>query len=136
MHLPLEIFGVIGKHLINQGSYGTCASLNVTSRAINEETIKTLYEVVVAWASKSQGNRSSHQWILDHFSSSRSEGDLSAQEGILEQRWISFLITKGAKHTKSVVDFSFCWYRIVLKSAPSLYQSSIAIGHFDVFRRR
>lgn len=36
--LPVEIFGIIAEHLLGDSSYGSCAALNVTCRAVFEES--------------------------------------------------------------------------------------------------
>lgn len=49
LYLPLDVLGEIAIHLVIQGLLETCASLNVTSHAVHEETNRTLYGIVVPW---------------------------------------------------------------------------------------
>lgn len=60
MHLPLDVIGIIATHLIDQGLYHTCASLNVASSATRHETLKPLYRVFASWASDLMRKQSAH----------------------------------------------------------------------------
>lgn len=43
--LPLDVIGVIAKILQTELQLKTCANLNLTSRAVYQETLPTLYNV-------------------------------------------------------------------------------------------
>lgn len=43
---PPEIFGVVAEHLILQNAFGSCASLEVTNKAIHFHTKPVLWKVV------------------------------------------------------------------------------------------
>lgn len=45
--LPLDVIGEIAKFLIDDYAFGTCASLNVTAKAIEEETAPILWKICV-----------------------------------------------------------------------------------------
>lgn len=45
--LPLDVVGVIAKHLIDGNAYGTCAALNVISKGVEDETSPTLWKTCV-----------------------------------------------------------------------------------------
>lgn len=50
--LPLDIIGMVGEHLAANDLHGTCAALNVTSDAVHQQTLHTLYRVWVPWAAR------------------------------------------------------------------------------------
>ncbi|KAJ9092565.1 hypothetical protein QFC21_006796 [Naganishia friedmannii] len=41
--LPCKVLDVVGRHLIMDDAFGTCANLNVTSHAVKDATIQTLW---------------------------------------------------------------------------------------------
>jgi hypothetical protein len=41
--LPYELFDTIAQHLIGDNAFWTCASLNETSHAVKDVTLKTLW---------------------------------------------------------------------------------------------
>jgi hypothetical protein len=45
--LPLDVLGVIAEQLIDENAFGTCAALNVTCHAVEEETSPTLWKTCV-----------------------------------------------------------------------------------------
>lgn len=45
--LPLDIFGLIAKHLVAQDLHGSCAALNLTCKAVRDETTPILWKRVV-----------------------------------------------------------------------------------------
>jgi hypothetical protein len=47
MLLPLDVIGVIAEHLVAQDLHRTCASLNITSKAVKEETTSILWRRVL-----------------------------------------------------------------------------------------
>ncbi|KAJ9122238.1 hypothetical protein QFC22_001658 [Naganishia vaughanmartiniae] len=50
--LPIGILSIVAKQLVAEGSYATCASLNVTCQAVHEKTLQSLWKVNVQWAIK------------------------------------------------------------------------------------
>lgn len=47
VHLPVELFSVIGGFLAGDLCFGSLASLNATCRGFYEETLPVLYETIV-----------------------------------------------------------------------------------------
>jgi hypothetical protein len=45
--LPLDVLGVIAKRLIDDSAFGTCAALNVTCHAVEEERSPILWKTCV-----------------------------------------------------------------------------------------
>jgi hypothetical protein len=64
MILPLDIIGVIAQHLVSADLHATCASLNVTSKLVQDETTATLWECVVyRWNNgQSARKKSARKW--------------------------------------------------------------------------
>lgn len=96
--LPLDIFGLIAKHLITNQAYGTCASLNGTSKAVYAETTKILWRSIVFWR-----NDALKFLPLDLPGRGKSAGDptvdvVSAEQSSEEigQMWDSLIRSRGA----------------------------------------
>jgi hypothetical protein len=45
--LPIEVYGTIADLLAGDQAFGTLASLNLTSRAVREETLPVLFETLL-----------------------------------------------------------------------------------------
>jgi hypothetical protein len=45
--LPAEVIGIVAKFLLADDAYGTCAALNVCSRAIYNEVLPDLWKKMV-----------------------------------------------------------------------------------------
>lgn len=93
----MEVIGIIGKKLIEDGAYGGCAALNVTCQAVYEETLRTLWRTVVHWGVKA----------LDKLKASTGKGmaRFKPPEGIqkeLNDSWQLLINSRGAKYIEYV----------------------------------
>jgi hypothetical protein len=44
---PPDILSVVSQHLVNEGSFKSCASLSTTSKAVNHGIVQELYKIQV-----------------------------------------------------------------------------------------
>jgi hypothetical protein len=79
LNLPLELVDLIARQLINDFAFGTCANLNVASKAVHKTTLKTLW--------------TSMYWIPYPDGTSYNKDEI-------ERRWNVFKKSKGVKHVK------------------------------------
>jgi hypothetical protein len=96
MKLPLDIIGVIAKQLIADGSYGTCAALNVTCKAVFQETLRILWKRLVLWGAKLYSSLPRADWNDPRSSGAAKKATMKKVSKI----WLAILKSKGAAHVQ------------------------------------
>jgi hypothetical protein len=82
--LPFELLNLIAQHLIDDKAFGTCASLNTTSHAVNDATLKTLWTYMLWMPSSGDG---ACEWNVEE----------------AEAKWAVFSASPGAKYIRQAV---------------------------------
>ncbi|KAJ9122240.1 hypothetical protein QFC22_001660 [Naganishia vaughanmartiniae] len=99
--LPLDVIGIVANLLISDNAYATCASLNVTSRAVHEETQQTLWRTVVHW-----GFDASKVAAASSGSKNRGRNQKRAPRRTAEELMLASLVqlkdSDGAKYTEYI----------------------------------
>lgn len=79
--LPSEVLDIVAEHLIGDAAFATCAKLNVTSKAIHEATLRTL-------------------WTHMCFTAYHDSAKYNQKE--IEDKWKVFRAARGAKYIRQV----------------------------------
>jgi hypothetical protein len=86
--LPVEILAIVAEYLVLNSAHKTCAALNQTCHAVQQETTATLWRTISAW----NPPRYAHTDSV--------EDEMQMQE--IGERWEELIAAPGTKYTEYV----------------------------------
>jgi hypothetical protein len=95
--LPLDVIGIIAKCLIVNYAYGTCAALNVTAKAVEEETTPILWKTFVLWGVKTFESFPESVWSRDALASPVIRHRIGVCDARMQRDWERIMSFKGAQ---------------------------------------